>query len=502
MKLFRNLFIAPAAVGLMAPIAATATEVNIDDVSVYARKPISEIQAPQSSTFSDVVSGDWAYTSLLNLIESYSCIDNLYTQNLKSGHALTRYEAAALINACLDADVASVDANTSDILRLTTEFGTEMAIIKGRRDGLESKSKDFNAGEFSSGTKISGEANFILGSTIYSDEDRARLGVTAAQTPEALHSKYSYNIDAITSFTGQDALVTGITAGSGYTLPQDYTYLDGTYIPTNGNSLEVTSLYYTRPFGNSDWSWAAGPLFKSSDLSPTITSSYSNKGQFKFWHLGPNALSNYDLSGITLTGQPGAAIAYINDSGWNAGANFISAGGSLATGGIFTDESIEITKFSVGYDSDEWGGGINYIAIENPTWVFNNLGYATLLAGRTSTGGSVFGVGGYWQVSDSFDVSLGVDIIDLGIANFESANSWAIGTDYDLGPGTLSAAMSNFPDWNAGNGASAEVGTMYEFYYDYPINDGISITPTIMLTSLNSTRVDQTSYAVKATFKF
>ncbi len=105
MKLFQKLLLAPAALGLLAPVAATAAEVNIDDVAGYARKAPSQIRAAKASQFSDVVPGDWAYTALQNLSESYGCVDSAYTQNLKSGQALTRYEAAALVNACLDGGI-------------------------------------------------------------------------------------------------------------------------------------------------------------------------------------------------------------------------------------------------------------------------------------------------------------------------------------------------------------------------------------------------------------
>ena len=155
MKLFQKLLVAPAALGLLAPLAANAAEVNINDVASYAT-PSAQVTTSQ---FSDVVPGDWAYTALQNLSESYGCVDNAYTQNLKSGQALTRYEAAALVNACLDGGIASADVS-ADATRLSNEFGTEMAILKGRVDGLEYKVQELSAGQFSSSTKVMGQAEF------------------------------------------------------------------------------------------------------------------------------------------------------------------------------------------------------------------------------------------------------------------------------------------------------------------------------------------------------
>merc|ERR1712159_701230 len=152
------MLVAPAALGLLAPLAANAAEVNINDVASYAT-PSAQVTTSQ---FSDVVPGDWAYTALVNLSESYGCVDNAYTQNLKSGQALTRYEAAALVNACLDGGIASAEVSP-DAARLANEFGTEMAILKGRVDGLEYKVKELSAGQFSSTTKMSGGAVFTTG---------------------------------------------------------------------------------------------------------------------------------------------------------------------------------------------------------------------------------------------------------------------------------------------------------------------------------------------------
>ena len=48
---------------------------------------------------------------------------------------MTRFEAAALLNACLD----RVTEVTDELRRLMAEFETELAILKGRVDGLEAK---------------------------------------------------------------------------------------------------------------------------------------------------------------------------------------------------------------------------------------------------------------------------------------------------------------------------------------------------------------------------
>ena len=57
MKLFQQLLVAPPALGLLAPVAANAAELNINGVSDYAA---SGEQVTSISQFSDVYPTDWA----------------------------------------------------------------------------------------------------------------------------------------------------------------------------------------------------------------------------------------------------------------------------------------------------------------------------------------------------------------------------------------------------------------------------------------------------------
>jgi len=54
----------------MAPVAASAADLNIAGVSQYG----SEEQVTSITQFSDVKPTDWAYQALSNLIERYGCV--------------------------------------------------------------------------------------------------------------------------------------------------------------------------------------------------------------------------------------------------------------------------------------------------------------------------------------------------------------------------------------------------------------------------------------------
>jgi hypothetical protein len=488
MKLFQQLLVAPAALGLLAPLAANAAEVNINNVVDYANPSAASVTSAQ---FSDVVPGDWAYTALQNLSDSYGCVDNAYTQSLNNGQALTRYEAAALINACLDSGfVANSQGFSSDAARLADEFGSEMAILKGRVDGLEYKLNEFEAGQFASSTKLSGEATFLVGGVDY-DADASNDGSNA-------HALYAFELGLDTSFTGQDSLVVGIETGN--TTSTDRLTTDSSVTPTTAGELSVSSLYYQFPLG--DFTVAAGPLLDQDDLVATTTSTYSNDSFFGALYLGPNALSANDQTGA------GVSVAWNSDSGLNAGVSIVSPSGNSASAGLWNEDSNEYVTLSLGYDGDGFGGGIIYHAADSGETIAEAVSGQTLDAWEWEQP-YVLGIGAYWNAFEGFDISAGCDLIqpNANVAvnsttEVEEATTCAIGADLEIGAGTLSGAIAQVPAWNTTSGAYDEAGTSYELSYSYQVNDGVTITPGIYTTAHDSNFVDHTIFAVETTFKF
>ena len=69
MKLFQQLLVAPAALGLLAT-GANAAELNINGVAEYSSSSKKD-QVTSVTQFSDVYPTDWAYQALSNLVEQY-----------------------------------------------------------------------------------------------------------------------------------------------------------------------------------------------------------------------------------------------------------------------------------------------------------------------------------------------------------------------------------------------------------------------------------------------
>ena len=149
MNLFQKLLLAPAALGLLAPVAASAADMNLAGVKQYAA---ADEQVTSISQFSDVQPTDWAYQALSNLVERYGCVAGYPNGTFQGKKAMTRFEAAALLNACLD----RVTEVTDQLKKLMKEFEKELAILKGRVDGLEARVGTLEANQFSTTTKLKG----------------------------------------------------------------------------------------------------------------------------------------------------------------------------------------------------------------------------------------------------------------------------------------------------------------------------------------------------------
>ena len=119
--------VAPATAALLAP-SVHAGGLDIYGVSDYSD---SEEQVTSITQFSDVYPTDWAYQALANLIERYGCVAGYPNGTFRGNRAMSRYEAAALLNACLD----RITEVTDELRRLIKEFEKELAI---RRTGHHS----------------------------------------------------------------------------------------------------------------------------------------------------------------------------------------------------------------------------------------------------------------------------------------------------------------------------------------------------------------------------
>jgi hypothetical protein len=172
-------------------------------------------QLTSTEQFSDIRSEDWAYQALKNLIERYGCVSGYPNGIFRGNHPISRYEASALLNSCLD----RMSEVTDELKRLLREFEKELALLRGRADGFEARIGEIEATQFSTTTKFMGVTAMYLNtasgpskasSSALQEFGDGPLDRTAAiQRPldSSVYLQYSTILGFTTSFSGKDALV-------------------------------------------------------------------------------------------------------------------------------------------------------------------------------------------------------------------------------------------------------------------------------------------------------
>jgi Carbohydrate-selective porin, OprB family/S-layer homology domain len=185
------------------------------------------------SQLSDVKPTDWAFTALQSLAERYGCIAGYPDRTYRGQRAMTRYEFAAGLNACLDKINEIITAGLADkvskedlaaVQKLQEEFAAELAALRGRVESLEAKTAQIESQQFSTTTKLNGLAFFNLTGSSANRPVRRETGrrnpVTGApltelrDNPNVTFSSLVW-LNFLTSFTGKDLLVTQLVAGNG-----------------------------------------------------------------------------------------------------------------------------------------------------------------------------------------------------------------------------------------------------------------------------------------------
>jgi hypothetical protein len=294
--LFNSLFIAPTLLGaaLFFSAPATASQVQSESEATLDTRSLSQLQqysnegqgviaeAPLGvdaidqvtsvSQLSDVQPTDWAFQALQSLVERYGCIAGYPDGTYKGNRAMTRYEFAAGVNACLDRVNELIAAGTTGLAtkedlatlqKLQEEFAAELATIRGQVDALEARTTELEKNQFSTTTKLAGEVIFTVADTF---GDAAVFSGSSNPTPvrgdednteTIFANRARLNFD--TSFTGKDRLRTRLQArnitsfnrsvvgGVEQRTGTNMTRLgfDG----NEGNDVELTELWYRFPIG-------------------------------------------------------------------------------------------------------------------------------------------------------------------------------------------------------------------------------------------------------------
>ena len=272
------MYLLVAAITSLLPIKAIASQ-NQEELS---NSSDAMAQITSVSQLSDVQPTDWAFQALQSLVERYGCIAGYPDRTYRGNQALTRYEFAAGLNACLDrvnelittAGTAISKEDLDTLQRLQSEFTVELASLSGRVDALEAQTAELEANQFSTTTKLTANV-FINATGAFADGTVLAEGETAFRTqprtatpllreidedPNITLSNYIF-LNFNTSFTGKDSLVTQLVAGNGDSPANQFVsaglyntfgvpFTDQKGVTGADNNVVVRELAYSFPVGD------------------------------------------------------------------------------------------------------------------------------------------------------------------------------------------------------------------------------------------------------------
>lgn len=235
------------------------------------------------SQLSDVQPTDWAYQALQSLVERYGVVGGYRDNSYKGDRAMTRQELAAGLNAALERFNELIAAGVSDkvlredlvvLQRLQIEFAEELEVLQGRINTLEARNAELEAKQFSTTTKLTGQALFAVNAGSFSgDRIISPTGAEIANDNPNATVLYRASLDFNTSFFGNDLLKIRIDTGSngiddnatGVLEPSFGSVLDYSAKPPSNGEFRLSRLYYSfQPVRN--LSVAIGPDIKTTDF--------------------------------------------------------------------------------------------------------------------------------------------------------------------------------------------------------------------------------------------
>ncbi|MDF5710602.1 MAG: iron uptake porin [Nostoc sp. S4] len=502
--------------------AQIITSPNTEVQNIAENKTTAQVTSV--SQLSDVQTTDWAFQALQSLVERYGCIAGYPNSTYRGNRALTRYEFAAGLNACLDRVNELIATATGDLVnkqdlatlqKLQQDFSAELATLRGRVDTLEAHTAEVEANRFSTTTKLQGEVVTVV-SDVLSGNTVNGAEITEKNTTLGLRAR----IELVTSFTGQDALFTRIQADNIFSpnigTPEGNLFFAGEDGTTN---TTIDALYYKFPLGKNTEVIALANAGAADDLTNTINL-FDGDGSFgalsTFGTRNPiyNQINGAGL-GITynLSQQLGLSLGYLSGTANNPTPN----------NGLFNGSYGALAQLTV-QPSDRISIGLTYI---------NSYNQPLLTGSNAATFQDIAAIQGLPEEevgfsSNSYGVQASIGITDKivlgGWAGYTNSRSlrgnrgdvdiwnYAVTLGFpDLGTkGSLAGIIAGMEPKVTNSslaGLAEDEDTSYhlEAFYQYKISDNITITPgVIWLTSPdhNNDNDDVVIGALRTTFSF
>ena len=501
--LWKTLLVGPAALGAALAVSGNAiaaeaitTEsaaVEPATAGIVVAEPIQLAQVTSVSELSDVQPSDWAFTALQRLVEEYGCLEGFPDRTYRGNRALTRYEFAAGLNACLDVVIQLIDGGTDldEIRRLQEEFAAELATIRGRVDTLETDVAELEANQFSTTTKLRGQldANLVVpfGDTTAVLDDTPGLGPSEAPTaddatvggPEADATfEYRARLNFDTSFTGEDRLRIRLqSSDAASSLANTENGLASQSGRRNGleDNLGLDDVYYSFPIGNR----ISGIIAANSVVTDDFVTS---------------TIVPFDGPAVADASGPEFYDLYQGGNSFGAGANIafsdnlvLDLGYSTDTGNVNTPDGGLFNSYSYIAQLNLLTDGLIDAAVTFIDGDQTGLGSPEYtIAGLLNLNFGRFQVGGHY----AYTPAEGGGDLDSYMGGVAISDLFGVGNEFGV-YGGISPAINRDP-------------LLVEAYYAIAVNEFFTFTPAVIYADNDSGVGDDSNVygALRATFQF
>ena len=502
------------------PLSATANDEilkdNLQQIRDYQQLDQGLSQVTNVNQLRDVSPTDWSYEALRSLVDRYGCISGFPNQTYRGNQPLSRYEFAAGLNSCLNqierliasgANTGTEDLET--IQRLAQEFEAELATFGGRIDEIESRTAVLEDSQFSSTTKLNGEAIFAIADT-FGDVD----GEDPSET--TFSDRVRLNFDS--SFNGKDRLRVRLQAGNNPEF-DEVTGFDSTRLgfeATGGNNIDIEDLYYRFPLANGKIRGFVGTAGMGTHdflgvINPVLASSGSG-ALSRFNRRNPITHRGIDGAGVGAEVKVGEKLAvkglYLtNGDASDPGEGEGLFNGSFSTGGqiAFTpNDNIDLAltyiyEFQTDDDVDLTGDTASNLA-QTPFGAADTRVHQVGLEAAYTLGDrlvfSGFGGGSFADEvtgegnATLYTASINASLLDIGKE----------GAAFSVAAGIPPRLIEN-----EGGDEDEDTTFLIEALYKYPVNENILLTPgayVVINPEGNSDNDTQVVGVLRTTFKF
>ncbi len=495
-------------------------------------------QVTSVSQLSDVRPTDWAFQALQSLVERYGCIAGYPDGTFRGNRAMTRYEFAAGLNACLDkvnelirggSKGLATKEDLASVQKLQEEFAAELATLRGRVDALEARTAELEANQFSTTTKLNGEVIFALEGIARGEDANGR----DADKTTAFGSRVRLNFD--TSFTGKDLLRTRLqvlnlgsfSTNNTKTAEGELRFNAGPF-GTASNTVGLDALFYQFPLGKSTTVILEANAGAADDFTNTVNPYFDGDG-------GSGALSNFGTrnpiyyltagSGIALRHQFGdkleLSLGYLAGNAANptkGNGLFNGSYGGLAqlTFKPTSSMTLGLTYLNsynfvtgTGSNASNFPGRLGYFGLGDGTVPVSSNSYGLEASWKLNRGLAVGGWAGYTNQRILSNLRTATGSVQRGD---QKIWNWAVtlafpdllkegnvaGFLVGMEPRVTSSTNRTLPE-------DKDTSLHIEGFYQFKLSDNISITPgLIWLTAPdhNNKNSDLLIGVVRTTFTF